>query len=214
LLKFSFYKLNKRTICKLYNSIIELILIFSFSAFRYIFITVICYFSICSSYIIAIYQIEQYKLDFKIYYCLFRAYTRIFQKQIKYCLYTAILRLLQLAIEIVYKEIGIDIWIVIQYIETSINCYISRYIYTVDSNTVLYYFTENAADFKQEKTHNFINADTKIAEKTKCRVVNLFYWYNTEIYLFCSFVKNDRILELIENCCNNSKTHNIAICSY
>jgi len=62
-----------------------------------------------------------------------------------------------------------------QCVETSVNRYISRHVYTVDSNIVLHYFTKNAADFERKKTHNFINADTKIAERAERKIVDLFY---------------------------------------
>ncbi len=62
-----------------------------------------------------------------------------------------------------------------QCVEASVNCYIFRYVYIVNSNIVLHYFTRNIANFKQEKMHNFINANTKIAKRVKRKIVNLFY---------------------------------------
>lgn len=62
-----------------------------------------------------------------------------------------------------------------QCVKTNVDCYNFRHVYVVDNNVVLYYFTRNVANFKREKTHNFINANTKITKRVKRKVVNLFY---------------------------------------
>jgi len=62
-----------------------------------------------------------------------------------------------------------------QCVEASVNYYIFRHIYIVDSNVVLHYFTKHATSFEQKKTHKFINASTKITKRIKYKVVNLFY---------------------------------------
>ncbi len=62
-----------------------------------------------------------------------------------------------------------------QCVEASVNRYIPKYLYVVNDNVVLHYLTRDVTNFGRKKTHNFINASTKIAKKVKCEVVNLFY---------------------------------------
>lgn len=62
-----------------------------------------------------------------------------------------------------------------QCVKANVNRYISKYVYVFDNNVVLHYFTREVANFKEKKTHNFINANTKIAKRAKRKVVNLFY---------------------------------------